>query len=169
MHVLELASGELDKISVEEWRKMRDADRAPYQLMAVTRDAAGKDDAYVFPIKGPGLWSILYGFLALEADGNRVRGITFYQHGETPGLGGEVDNPAWKAQWVGKRILDDQGALRSITVKKNKVDPAIPVEKLHYVDGLSGSTITSNGVTAFVKRDLTAYRPFLEKVWARKQ
>jgi Na+-transporting NADH:ubiquinone oxidoreductase subunit C len=168
-HVLELATGELDKVSVEQWKKMRDTERAPYQLIAITRDAAGKDDAQVFPISGPGLWSILFGFLALEADGNRVRGITFYKHGETPGLGGECENPAWQAQWVGKRILDDQRQLRAITVKKNRVDPAIPAEKAHFVDGLSGSTITSNGITAFVKRDLTAYQPYLKRVWAKKE
>jgi Na+-transporting NADH:ubiquinone oxidoreductase subunit C len=167
-HVLELATGEIDKVSVEAWKKMRDSERAPYRLIAITRDAAGKDDTFVVPVSGPGLWSILFGFLALESDGNRVRGITFYKHGETPGLGGECENPVWTSQWVGKRILDDQGQLRSVTVKKNKVDPAIPVEKAHFVDGLSGSTITSNGITNFVKRDLTAYRPFLAKAWARK-
>ena len=60
-------------------------------------------------------------------------------------------------------------AMTPITVKKNKVDPTIPVEKAHYVDGLSGSTITSNGVTNFLKRDLETYRPFLTKVWAKKK
>lgn len=166
--MLEIGSGETGKVTVEAWKKMKDAEKVKYRLIAVTRDGAGKDDALVFPISGPGLWSILFGYLALEADGNRVRGITFYKHGETPGLGGECENPAWTGLWPGKRILDDQGKLRSITVKKGKVDPTVAVEKSHYVDGLSGSTITSNGITNFLKRDLETYRPFLTKAWTKK-
>ena len=69
---------------------------------------------YCIPISGYGLWSTLYGFLALEADLDTVRGITFYEHKETPGLGGEVDNPSWQAQWKGKKILDASGATSTV-------------------------------------------------------
>jgi Na+-transporting NADH:ubiquinone oxidoreductase subunit C len=166
--VLELASGETGKITVEAFKKMRDADKKPYRLIAVAKDAAGKPDAWVFPISGPGLWSILFGFLALEADGQHVRGLTFYKHGETPGLGGECENPEWTAKWVGKSITDDAGKLVSVTVKKGHVDPTIAREKEHMVDGLSGATITSNGITTFLQHDLQGYLPLLTKIWSKK-
>lgn len=137
------------------------ADRLRYRVVAISKDKDGKPDSYVLPISGKGLWSTIYGYLALEADAVRVRGVTFYKHGETPGLGGECENPVWCAQWKGKTILDEQHKLVGIAVKKGKVDPAIPAEKLHKVDGLSGATITSNGITNFVKRDLGAFDRYL--------
>lgn len=139
------------------------ADSRRYRVVATTRADDGKLEAIVLPVSGRGLWSTLYGYLALEADRDHVRGITFYQHGETPGLGGEVENPAWTAMWRGKRILGEDGKLRSITVKKGKVDPAVPAEKAHFVDGLSGATITSNGVTDFVRADLGAFASYLAR------
>ncbi len=103
----------------------------------------GQLDKVIIPVHGYGLWSTLYGFLALEGDGNTVAGLGFYSHAETPGLGGEVDNPRWKSQWVGKQIFDDQGKPAIELVKS--VDPSDP--KAHFkVDGLSGATLTSNGV-----------------------
>jgi Na+-transporting NADH:ubiquinone oxidoreductase subunit C len=149
----------------EESAKLKKA-AARYRVIAVGKIDDGSS-VYVLPISGKGLWSTLYGYLALEGDANTVRGITFYQHGETPGLGGEVDNPQWKANWKGKTILDEQGRLVSVTVKKAKIDPSIAAERAHYVDGLSGATITSNGVTKFVKADLQAFEPYLSQF--RKQ
>ena len=122
----------------------------------------GKIDTYILPVSGKGLWSTLYGYLALEADKNHVRGIQFYKHGETPGLGGEVENAEWTAGWHGKTILDEKGELVSVTVKKGKVDPSIPKEKQHYVDGLAGATITSNGVSKFVMNDLKTFSTYLK-------
>ena len=101
-------------------------------------------DQHILPIEGKGLWSTLYGFLSVDSDANTIRGITFYEHAETPGLGGEVDNASWKAKWVGRKVYDDKGQVK-IHVKKGaagdaKADP-------YAVDGLSGATLTSNGVT----------------------
>jgi Na+-transporting NADH:ubiquinone oxidoreductase subunit C len=140
-------------------------DRARYRTVAIVRDDKGEPEAFVLPTSGKGLWSTLLGYLALERDATTVRGITFYAHGETPGLGGEVDNPVWKAQWKGKTIRDERGTLVSVRVKKGKVDPAIHDEKLHAVDGLSGATITANGVTKFVKSDLEAFKTYLSQYW----
>jgi Na+-transporting NADH:ubiquinone oxidoreductase subunit C len=120
--------------------------------------------AYCIPIYGKGLWSTLYGYLALESDANTVRGITFYKHGETPGLGAEIENPNWQKEFVGKKILDDQGELVSIEVVKGRA----PEESLHQVDGLSGATITSRGVQTLVKDALTKYRPYFEQIWKQK-
>ena len=103
----------------------------------------------IFPIEGKGLWSTLYGFVAVSAsDYNTVEGITFYQHGETPGLGGEVDNPSWKALWRGRRLADASGEIQLRVVKGIAGDVA---SAPYQVDGLSGATITSNGVTALVQ------------------
>ena len=120
-------------------------------------------EAYVVPIYGKGLWSTLRGFLALDKDGNTVRGITFYEHQETPGLGGEVDNPVWQAQWPGKTILEGN-RLVSIEVLKGVSAEGNP----HAVDGLSGATITSRGVQNFVKTNLDTYAAYFDKnVWQR--
>lgn len=104
----------------------------------------GEFDALILPIEGYGLWGTLYGFISLGADARTIQGITFYQHKETPGLGGEVDSPRWKALWPGRRAFDDQWDV-AIAVKKGVAGP--PAEDPYRVDGLSGATITSRGVT----------------------
>ncbi len=114
--------------------------------------------SYCIPISGYGLWSTLYGFLALQGDANKVQGITFYKHGETPGLGGEVEMPWWQDPWHDKEILDDQGQLCSITVLKGTGNET----NKHQVDGISGATITCNGVNKFVLQDLKKYEPYLK-------
>lgn len=103
-----------------------------------------KVDRVILPVSGYALWSTLYGFVALEGDFNTVVGLGFYEHAETPGLGGEIDNPVWKAKWTGKQIQDANGAV-SIEVVKGKVVKGNPSE-IHQVDGLSGATLTANGV-----------------------
>jgi Na+-transporting NADH:ubiquinone oxidoreductase subunit C len=142
--------------------------KARYRAVAVALDADGKETGLILPITCKGLWGPMLGYLALDGDANHVRGITFYAHKETPGLGGEVDNPQWKEMWKGKAVLGSGGALVGVTVKKGKVDAAVPAEKQHYVDGLSGATITSGGVTKGVRADLEAFRPLLSKYWAKK-
>nr|WP_293275380.1 NADH:ubiquinone reductase (Na(+)-transporting) subunit C [Nannocystis sp.] len=108
----------------------------------------GKTDTLILPIEGYGLWSVLYGYLAVDKDANTIKGITFYAHAETPGLGGEVDNPKWKALWPGRKIYDDKGQPALSVIKGNAGDPKTDP---HHVDGLSGATITSNGVSNLMK------------------
>ncbi len=108
----------------------------------------GRLQAVIVPISGQGLWSTLYGYIALAADMRTVVGITFYEHGETPGLGGEVDNPRWQALWPGRKAYDDNGRA-VIDVIKGMAGPA-DVDP-YRVDGLSGATITSRGVGALVR------------------
>jgi Na+-transporting NADH:ubiquinone oxidoreductase subunit C len=123
----------------------------------------GRLDMVVLPVEGKGLWSTLYGFLALDADTTTVRGLAFYQHGETPGLGGEIENPKWTALWVGRKAFDERWrpAIRVI-----KGAAGAPSEDPHRVDGLSGATITSNGVSRLVERWLgdEGYGPYLAEV-----
>lgn len=138
--------------------------REDYSLVYLVEDNSGELSKIVLPIKGYGLWSTLYGFIALEADANTVAGLGFYEHGETPGLGGEVDNPRWKSQWEGKKVYgaDDNVAL---TVIKGQVDPSSPRAE-YQVDGLSGATLTARGVHNLVQYWLgeDGFKPFLEKL-----
>ena len=119
--------------------------RVPKQALAYrVLDDGGATELFVLPIEGLGLWSTLYGFIALDADLQTIRGLTYYDHGETPGLGGEVDNPGWKAKWPGRRAFGDDGSTR-IEVIKGTAGSA--EDDPYRVDGLSGATITSRGVT----------------------
>lgn len=125
-----------------------------------TVEKDGNVETMVLPIHGYGLWSTLYGFVALEGDLETIVGLGFYSHAETPGLGGEVDNPAWKAKWVGKKLYNAQGEL-AIEVVKGKAAP----DDLNSVDGLSGATLTSRGVSNLVTFWLgdDAFGTFLSK------
>ena len=101
----------------------------------------------ILPVRGYGLWSTLHGFLALESDTNTVAGLGFFEHGETPGLGGEVDNPKWKALWHGKKIFQDGKV--ELSVVKGTVEPGSAGAE-YKIDGLAGATLTSRGVTNLV-------------------
>ena len=117
-------------------------------LVYEVRDEAGRLDSVVLPIEGLGLWGTLYGFVALEGDLRTIRGLTFYEHKETPGLGGEVNNPRWKALWPGRFAFDDDlnPAIAVVKGLAGAVD-----EAPYAIDGLSGATITSRGVTNLVQ------------------
>jgi Na+-transporting NADH:ubiquinone oxidoreductase subunit C len=110
-----------------------------------------------------GLWGTMYGFIAIDKDLNTIQGLTFYKHKETPGLGAEIDNPNWKAKWPGRLIHDDSG---NIAIKVIKGPAASPSEAPHQVDGLSGATLTSNGVTNLLKFWLgdNGFGPYLQSL-----
>ena len=120
-------------------------------------------DGYAIPISGKGLWSTLYGYFALENDGSTVKGIRFYKHGETPGLGGEVEKDWFTNNFVGKRITDMNGRLVSIQSIKGQVDTSSP-NAYHQVDGISGATMTTKGLNEFLMNDLKKYDSFFQKV-----
>ncbi len=110
---------------------------------------------YVIPVYGMGLWSTLYGFVAVEDDLRTIAGLTYYEHAETPGLGGEVENPAWKVRWLGKQIYEEGVAVADVSSANIKVgvakgSPSGEAAK-YMVDGLSGATITSRGVDSMLK------------------
>lgn len=119
-----------------------------YTTVYLVNDEAGHLQSVVLPIRGYGLWGTLYGFMAIANDFNTVVGLGFYDHKETPGLGGEVDNPKWKALWPGKKAYDDQQHV-ALSVVKGSVDPADPAA-IHKVDALAGATLTSKGVNNLV-------------------
>lgn len=115
----------------------------------LANDEQGQLSKIILPVHGYGLWSTLYGFLALEPDAQTISGLGFYEHAETPGLGGEVDNPKWKALWSGKTLFADNGET-AIRVIKGTVDTAAAGAE-YKVDGLAGATLTSNGVSNLVR------------------
>ena len=113
----------------------------------ILRNDINKIQKLILPIRGYGLWGTLYGFIAVENDFNTISGIEFYEHKETPGLGAEVDNPKWKSSWKGKKIYNnDQVALEVIKGKVELSDS----DSIYKIDGLSGATLTSRGVTNMV-------------------
>lgn len=124
----------------------------------------GLTERIIFPLYGKGLWSTMYGFMALDRDLRTIKGFTFYEHGETPGLGGEVDNPRWKATWKGKLAFDKEWNVR-IQVIKGEVDPGSR-EANYQIDGLSGSTLTTRGVDSLVRFWLgpDGYSPYFKRL-----
>jgi len=133
--------------------------RAKYMPVYFAKDENGKVARVILPFYGQALWSTVYGYVALSpVDANTILGVTFYSHGETPGLGGEIDNPRWQALWVDKKLTNENGEYK-FHIVKNAAD------KNHEIDALSGATLTSVGVdktAAFWLGD--AYKPFLEKL-----
>ena len=123
-------------------------------------------ETMILPIHGYGLWSTLYGFLALEGDLNTIRGLGFYQHGETPGLGGEVDNPRWRELWKGNVVYNEEGEV-GVQVVKGTVDGSDP-RRQYKVDGLAGATLTSRGIEHLVRFWMgdTGFRTFLQHLKA---
>ncbi len=155
--------GSISLTEAEDIAKIKTrANIAPVYL-AYTNGVESKDISFVvLPIHGYGLWSTMHGFLALDKDGNTIKGLKYYEHGETPGLGGEIQNPTWTAQFVGKKLLDDAGNPAIKILKPGNASPTAVSE----VDGLSGATLTSNGVqNSFTFwSGAKGFAPFLTKV-----
>lgn len=137
--------------------------RENFSQVYLVEDSQGDISKIILPVRGAGLWSTLYGFIALEADANTVAGLGFYEHGETPGLGGEVDNPRWKAHWPGKKVYRDGDV--TIGLIKGSVDPSSPKAEWQ-IDGLAGATLTARGVTNLVQFWLgeNGFQPFLNNL-----
>ena len=129
------------------------------EVYFMTDDDGG--EILILPVRGYGLWGTLYGFVAVQSDYNTIIGLGFYEHKETPGLGAEVDNPNWKAIWNGKELYDESGDV-AIQVIKGPVDSGTPNAE-HKVDGLSGATLTSRGVSNLMNFWFgeNGYKPFL--------
>ncbi len=138
--------------------------RKPKNAVVYLMKEEGAVNGVILPVVSKGLWSTMYGFVALSSDTKTVKGFGYYEQGETPGLGGEVDNPTWKKQWIGKEIFNESWN-PVFHLKKGSVAESDP-NKEHMVDGLSGATITSDGVTNSIKFWLgeNGFGPFLAKL-----
>ena len=137
--------------------------QAHYATVYLVKDEQGDVSAVIVPVHGYGLWSTLYGYLAVRPDGREVVGLQFYEHAETPGLGGEVDNPDWRALWPGRLLFDDEGAVRIEVVKGTA---ARGEAGIHQVDGLAGATLTARGVNNLVRfwAGENGFGPFLQNL-----
>ena len=136
--------------------------RAVYAPVYVVKEG-DEPQQYILPVRGKGLWSTLYGYLSVEPDGNTVSGLRFYEHAETPGLGDQIEKEGWLAQWPGQKLYDEQGNPQ-MKVVRGAVQPG--PEAIHQVDGLSGATLTGNGVTDLVRYWIGphGFGPYLAKV-----
>lgn len=139
--------------------------RRPNIAKIFTLTENGELQRVVLPVHGYGLWSTLYGFVSLEGDANTIEGLGFYSHAETPGLGGEVDNPRWKQQWVGKTVYGNDPSQPEIRLVKGGVDANDPNLE-HKVDALSGASLTSRGVEHLLNYWMgeNGYAAFLQKL-----
>lgn len=180
-HVLELATGQFtDKFDPTQFDDRAAADdpatsveleddpagigrKSEFVTVYLLRDDSGDIDKVILPIHGYGLWSTLYGFIALKANGNDIFGLQFYEHAETPGLGAEVDNPRWKALWHDKKLADETGELQ-ISVSKT----APPAGEEYHIDALAGATLTTVGIDNLVNFWMgeQGYGPFLDNLKA---
>lgn len=118
-------------------------------------------DQVILPIRGKGLWSTLYGYISIGSDLTTINGISFYEHGETPGLGGEIENPRWQAGWQGKKIYNDADE-EVVLIGKKKGN----IDEIHHIDGLSGATLTTDGVDDLITFWFGEYgfKPFLNQL-----
>jgi Na+-transporting NADH:ubiquinone oxidoreductase subunit C len=133
-------------------------------VVYLVRDESGKVETVVFPMVGSGLWDLMYAYVGVEADLNTVRNVIYSaEMKETPGLGAEVLNPKWQALWPGKKIFDESNQVR-VELVKGGVKPGNPNES-YQVDGLSGATLTANGVTKTFQFWFgeEGYVPFIKK------
>ncbi len=128
-----------------------------------------KSGSVILPIRGAGMWGPMYGYIAIAEDGTTIKGFTFYQHAETPGLGAEVDNPNWKKQWPNKQVFNSSGKLALKVVKKGKYNPKAG-DAINTIDGIAGSTVTGNKVHGIIRYWFGehGYAPFLAKLKAER-
>jgi len=124
----------------------------------IFKDKSG-EDIFIVKMIGKGLWDEISGYLAFEKDRNTVYGASFDHKSETPGMGAEMkDNPKFPAQFAGKKVFDESGKFVSIKVRKGGA-----VDKLHDVDGISGATLTGDGITKMLSASIANYEAFLKK------
>ena len=141
--------------------------RVPTYALVYQRVEDEEVQSLILPIEGKGLWSTLYGYLALATDTTTIEGITFYEHGETPGLGGEIDNPSWKSVWIGRQAFDENWQ-PAVEVIKGLAGPV--AEDPYRIDGLSGATLTARGVSDLVRFWLgeDGFEPYLANFRAER-
>jgi Na+-transporting NADH:ubiquinone oxidoreductase subunit C len=173
--ILRLFEEKIDEVVVDnqgnivEGLKPKDiGDKVKDQLPLYIYQENGKIAAYAYPIVGQGLWSTLYGYLAIGADATTVRGITFYKHGETPGLGAEIEQAWFQKNFVGKTVYSvKEKKVTPIIVVKGKATDQYQGDKLNYhVDGITAATLTGAGVTDLLNRWINAYEPYFRKIRA---
>jgi Na+-transporting NADH:ubiquinone oxidoreductase subunit C len=138
--------------------------RSRYMPIYRVVDESGQLQRLILPVHGAGMWSTIYGYVALESDLNTIAAVTFYEQNETPGLGDQIMRPEWQAKWVGRRIYDEAGDLR-FAINHGKVEPGSSTW-LYEVDALTGATVTADAVTSLIHYWFgpNGYRDYLDKL-----
>jgi len=148
--------GKAENIDMSKEMKKPEAER----LLPLYTYSNGGEKYYILNVRGKGLWDEIWGNIALEKDFKTIAGVDFDHKGETPGLGAEIkDNTAWKKQFIGKTIYDVDGKYTSVEVIKGGAK--VPA---YQVDGISGATITADGVGEMMKRGLKYYEPIINDI-----
>ncbi len=141
-------------------RLIKDSERGETDLPLYVYMKEGDIEAYIVPFNSRGLWGRIHGYLAIDNDGSTITGFTVFKHSETPGLGGEIERAWFQKNWVGKKIVDYGGEFVSVGIAKGAVkDTVPPEEQSHYVDGISGATMTGKYLTSGLKETLENYEP----------
>jgi len=135
-----------------------------YSIVYLVNTPDGNLSEVVLPVRGKGLWSTMYAYVAIDRDMTTIRGISFYEHGETPGLGGEVENEQWQAGWQGKKVYDQHGKEQLQVVKGKAASEGAQAD--FQIDGLSGATLTTKGVDHLMKFWFGdhGFEPFIAKM-----
>ena len=124
----------------------------------------GKPAAYILPVDSRGLWGRIHGYMAIENDGKTVAGFSVYSHNETPGLGGEIEKPWFQKNFIGKRIVDENGDFASVGIAKGKAAEVISKNlQANYVDGISGASLTGKFLTSGLEKVLRGYEPLSKR------
>lgn len=144
----------------KQYAKIDKGEKGSLPIFEIEQDGA---TYYVFPVRGKGLWGPIWGNVALEADFNTIYGANYGHEGETPGLGAEIADAPFSNTFKGKQIFDEQGNFVSVAVVKGGVKNQSAIAPSHGVDGISGSTLTCNGVTEMLDRSLGLYVEYIKK------
>lgn len=138
--------------------------RAIYSPVYLVRQG-DQIEQIILPVHGSGLWSTIYGYLALQSDGSTVTGLRFYSHAETPGLGDQIDDPGWRSQWEGKQVYGEDGTPRIEVVRGFVQSGEDNADAQYQIDGLSGATLTGRGVMNLVRywTGPHGFGPYLEQ------
>ena len=145
-----------EHVDMAKEKKRPEEDR----LLPVFIFTEGSEKYYIVSVRGSGLWDEIWGNIALKDDFNTVAGVAFDHKGETPGLGAEIkDNPSFPAQFQGKKLTDSEGEYTSVVVRKGGAK-----NDRYEVDGISGATITADGVSEMMYRGLAYYKPYFDKI-----
>ncbi|MGE4287391.1 MAG: NADH:ubiquinone reductase (Na(+)-transporting) subunit C [Salinivirgaceae bacterium] len=146
-----------DAFTIDLNKELAEADANKRLPVFVCHDDDGSVK-YVLPVRGKGLWGPIWGYIALESDMNTIFGANFDHKGETPGLGAEINQKFFQEPFKGEKLFDETGKFVSIQVVKGGAKP----DDLHAVDAISGGTITSKGLEAMLKDNLSLYENFLK-------
>jgi Na+-transporting NADH:ubiquinone oxidoreductase subunit C len=151
-----------ENVSVEKEFK-KDPEKRLYPVFKFYGKEGGEEiESYILPVYGSGLWDNIWGFIALDTEGKTIQGAVFAHAGETPGLGARITEDGVQARFEGKKLYNDQGELVSVKMLKGESNPQSKLDE-HHVDGMSGATITGNGLNDMLKNYFKHYQSYFNK------